>query len=79
VWNQTEADGAGVEPVASCLAPCADLKYTDYPVSIHFDSPIQTKCGMVWGNNVFTFLTKPPNNAKPNFVLTVVPSDVLTC
>jgi len=79
VWNQTEANGTGTYPVKNCQPSCIDGKFTDYPVSMHFDSPIRTKCGMVWGNNVFTFLTKPPDSGKPNFELPVVPSDNLTC
>jgi hypothetical protein len=79
VWNQTEADGTGMYAVGSCQPTCVDGKLIPYPVSIHFDSPIRTKCGMAWGNYSFTFLTKPPTDGKPVVVLTVVPTDVRAC
>jgi hypothetical protein len=83
-WNQTQADGTAVLVLDDCGTNCSLGKLTPYRVSIHLDSPVQTKCGTVWNDNVFTFLTKPPagatyRNGSPAFVYTVRLNDFGYC
>jgi len=85
-WNRVHADGTGQLEVNDCVPDCARGKYTVHPVSIHFDTPAQTKCGAIWERAVFTFVGKPPSgadfqypNGKPAFVYTTKPADVVSC
>jgi hypothetical protein len=85
-WNRVHAEGTGQLEVQDCVPDCAQGKYTGYPVSIHFDTPAQTKCGAIWERAVFTFVGKPPSgadlkypNGKPALVFTTPPTTVVGC
>ncbi|HEY3607225.1 MAG TPA: hypothetical protein VGL06_06975 [Pseudonocardiaceae bacterium] len=85
-WNNEHADGRGDLALNNCEPDCALGKYTLYPVSIHFDTPGQSKCGTIWEHVVFTFLGTPPNGAKalylngpPVLQRTTNPADVVNC
>jgi hypothetical protein len=74
-WNETVADGIGKLALNDCEPDCARGTFTHYPVSIHYEQPIRTQCGMIWSHATVTFLTKPPVSAavsyphgKPAFV-----------
>ena len=85
-WNRVHAEGTGQMEINECVPDCARGKYTGYPMSIHFDTPAQTKCGAIWERAEFTFIGKPPSgadfqypNGKPAFVYTTKPADVVSC
>lgn len=85
-WNNERADGKGELALNNCQPDCARGKFTLYPVSVHFETPGQSKCGTIWEHVVFTFLGTPPNGAKstsrngpPVMQMTTNPADVLDC
>jgi hypothetical protein len=60
-WNQTHAEGRGEAAVNDCVPDCALGKFEEFPVSVHFDTPVRTTCGTTWENAVVTFIGKPPS------------------
>jgi hypothetical protein len=86
-WNEVHADGTGQLGVNDCEPDCAGGKLTFYRVSIHFDTPEQTKCGTIWKNAEFTFDGKPPQgpklprfyNGKQTFGFTTLPTTLIGC
>jgi hypothetical protein len=85
-WNYDHADGTGVLALNNCQPDCVTGTGVDYPVSVHFDTPGQTKCGTIWERAVFTYLNAPPkgaaltyHNGKATFTLTTNPATVVGC
>jgi len=85
-WNQDHADGRGVLALNNCKPDCATGTGVDYPVSVHFDTPGQTRCGTIWERVVFTYLTAPPkglsttyHDGKATLTFTTNPATVVGC
>lgn len=81
-WDSSRAIGSGSVGFDNCEPNCATAKFTYYPVTMQFTTPVPGPCGTTWGDEAFIFLTKPPadltvtqRNGRPAMVMTRKPTD----